>query len=74
MGENIQSMFHGGVHADRNPLDGASRSTERQAVPESAARREHAVQLRRAVLRMDIGADDGINVAAELTQARDAER
>jgi hypothetical protein len=55
--------------------DGTSRSAAiRQAVLDSAARRERAVQMRRAVLRMDIGSDDGVNVADELTRARDADR
>jgi hypothetical protein len=55
--------------------DGTSRSAAiRQAVLDSAARQERAVQMRRAVLRMDIGADDGVNVAGELARARDAER
>ena len=55
--------------------DGTSRSAAiRQAVLESAARRERAVQMRRAVLEMDIGADDGVNVADELARARDDER
>jgi hypothetical protein len=30
--------------------------------------------MRRAVLRMDLGPDDGVNVAAELARDRDAER
>ena len=55
--------------------DGTSRSAAiRQAVLESAARRQRAAQMRRAVLRMDIGADDGVNVADELARDRDAER
>ena len=55
--------------------DGTSRSAAiRQAVLDSAARRERAVQMRRAVLRMDIGADDGVNVADELARVRDTDR
>ncbi|MGH3273235.1 MAG: hypothetical protein ACRDNZ_02790 [Streptosporangiaceae bacterium] len=55
--------------------DGTSRSsTIRHAILESAARRERAAQLRRAVLRADIGADDGVNVADALARARDSER
>jgi hypothetical protein len=55
--------------------DGTSRSAAiRQAVLDSAARRERAVQMRRAVLRMDIGTDDGVSVADELARARDADR
>jgi hypothetical protein len=55
--------------------DGTSRSAAiRQAVLDSAARRERAVQMRRAVLRMDIGADDDVNVADELARARDTDR
>lgn len=55
--------------------DGTSRSAAiRQAVLDSAARRERAVEMRRAMLRMDIGADDGVNVADELARDRDADR
>jgi hypothetical protein len=55
--------------------DGTSLSAAiRQAVLDAAARRERAVQMRRAVLRMGIGADDGVNVADVLARARDAER
>ncbi|HEX5287735.1 MAG TPA: hypothetical protein VFX25_02610 [Streptosporangiaceae bacterium] len=55
--------------------DGTSRSAAiRHAVLESAGRRERAAQMRRAVLRMDLGADDGVNVADELARDRDAER
>ena len=38
----------------------------RQAVIQAAERRERAVQRRRAVLAMDIGEPDGIDIAAEL--------
>ncbi|MGW5192397.1 hypothetical protein ACWEOO_24340 [Kribbella sp. NPDC004138] len=55
--------------------DGSSRSVViRQAVLEAALRRERAAELRRAVLRMPLGDPDGIDVAAELSQDRDAER
>lgn len=54
---------------------GASRSAAiRQAVLEAAARRERAAELRRAVLRMPLGAPDGINIAEELSLARQEER
>lgn len=55
--------------------DGASRSAAiRQAVLQSASRRERAAQMRRAVLSMPLGEPDGIDVADELSRARDAER
>jgi Ribbon-helix-helix protein, copG family len=55
--------------------EGASRSAAiRQAVLEAASRRERAVQMRRDVLRMDLGQPDGINVAEELARDRTAER
>jgi Arc/MetJ-type ribon-helix-helix transcriptional regulator len=55
--------------------DGASRSAAiRQAVLETAHRRERAAEMRRAVLRMDIGQPDGINIADELARHRDSER
>jgi Arc/MetJ-type ribon-helix-helix transcriptional regulator len=55
--------------------DGTSRSAAiRQAVLESAARRERATEMRRAVLRMNLGDPDGVNVADELSRARDDER
>jgi hypothetical protein len=55
--------------------DGASRSAAvRQARHEAASRRERAAQLRREVLRMDLGQPDGINVAEELARDRSAER
>ncbi len=54
---------------------GVSRSAAiRQAVIQAAERREHAAQLRRAVLAMDIGEPDGIDVAAELALDRGDER
>jgi predicted transcriptional regulator len=54
---------------------GTSRSAAiRQAVLEAAARRERAAEMRRAVLRMPLGEQDGINVADELSRSRDEER
>lgn len=55
--------------------EGASRSAAiRQAILEAASRRERAAQMRRDVLRMDLGQPDGINVAEELARDRAAER
>jgi len=55
--------------------EGISRSAAiRQAVIHAAERRERAAQLRRAVLAMDIGEPDGIDVAAELARDRGDER
>ena len=55
--------------------DGSSRSAAiRQAVLEAARRRERAAEMRRAVLRMNVGQPDGVNVAAELTRDRAGER
>jgi predicted transcriptional regulator len=55
--------------------DGRSRSAAiRQAVLDAAQRRERAAEMRRAVLRMDIGQPDGIDVAAQLAHDRDEER
>ena len=55
--------------------DGSSRSAAiRQAVLETAIRRERAAEMRRAVLRMPLGEADGINIADELAHARDEER
>jgi hypothetical protein len=59
--------------------DGSSRSAAiRQAVLEAARRRERAAEMRRAVLRMDLGQPDGVNVgdvdADELARDRAAER
>jgi hypothetical protein len=54
---------------------GTSRSAAvRQALLEAAARRERAAEMRSAILRMDLGEPDGINVADELTRAREDER
>ncbi|MFI7059625.1 hypothetical protein ACIBL3_01470 [Kribbella sp. NPDC050124] len=55
--------------------DGISRSAAvRQAVLEAALRRERAATMRRAVLRMPLGEPDGIDVAAEISRAREGER
>jgi len=54
---------------------GLSRSAAiRQAVLEAASRRERAAQMRREVLRMDLGQLDGVNVAEELARDRSDER
>lgn len=54
---------------------GLSRSAAvRQAVLEAADRRERAAQMRREVLRMDIGQPDGVNIADELARDRSGER
>jgi len=51
--------------------DGRSRSAAiRQAVLEAAVRRERAAEMRRQVLRMDLGERDGFNVAEELARDR----
>lgn len=61
----LDVLTHGGV----------SRSAAiRQAVLEAASRRERAVQMRREILRMDLGQSDGINVADELARDRSGER
>ncbi|HZC39329.1 MAG TPA: hypothetical protein VE343_01565 [Streptosporangiaceae bacterium] len=55
--------------------EGISRSAAiRQALIQAAERRERAAQLRRAVLAMDIGEPDGVDVAAELARDRGDER
>ena len=55
--------------------DGISRSAAiRQAVLEAAGRRERAAQMRREVLRLDLGQPDGIDVAEELARDRSDER
>ena len=55
--------------------DGSSRSAAiRQAVLEAAGRRERAAEMRRNVLRMDLGGPDGVNVAEELARDRADER
>jgi predicted transcriptional regulator len=54
---------------------GASRSAAiRQAVLEAAHRRERAAQMRREILRMDLGPPDGVNAADELARDRSGER
>jgi predicted transcriptional regulator len=54
---------------------GLSRSAAiRQAVLEAAGRRERAAQMRREILRMDLGQPDGVNVAEELARDRTDER
>ena len=54
---------------------GISRSAAiRQAVLEAASRRERAAQMRREILRIDLGESDGVNVADELTRDRAGER
>jgi hypothetical protein len=61
----LDVLTHGGV----------SRSAAiRQAVLETAGRRERAAQMRREVLQMDLGQPDGINVADELVRDRSGER
>jgi Arc/MetJ-type ribon-helix-helix transcriptional regulator len=55
--------------------EGTSRSAAiRQAVLEAASRHERATQMRREVLRMDLGQPDGVNVADELARDRTLER
>jgi hypothetical protein len=55
--------------------DGSSRSAAiRQAVLETAMRRERAVAMRRAALRVPLGEPDGIDVAAEISRERGEER
>jgi Arc/MetJ-type ribon-helix-helix transcriptional regulator len=55
--------------------DGISRSAAiRQAVLEAASRRERAAEMRREVLRMNLGQPDGVNVAEELARDRAGER
>ena len=55
--------------------DSSSRSAAiRQAVLEAGRRRERAAEMRRAVLRMDLGQPDGVNVAEELARDRTGER
>jgi hypothetical protein len=61
----LEVLTHGGV----------SRSAAiRQAVLETARRRERAAQMRREVLQIDLGQPDGINVADELVRDRSGER
>jgi predicted transcriptional regulator len=59
----LDVLTHGGI----------SRSAAiRQAVLETAGRRERAAQMRREVLRMDLGQPDGVNVSEELARDRSA--
>lgn len=61
----LDVLTHGGI----------SRSAAiRQAVLEAAGRRERAAQMRREVLRMELGDPDGVNVAEELARDRSGER
>ncbi|HEY3905053.1 MAG TPA: hypothetical protein VGM14_14170 [Streptosporangiaceae bacterium] len=61
--------------ADALTSEGISRSAAiREAAIHTGERREHAAQWRRAVLAMDIGEPDGIDVAAELARDRGDER
>ncbi|WP_433163488.1 hypothetical protein [Kribbella sp. CA-247076] len=54
---------------------GDSRSAAiRHAVLEAALRKERAAAMRRAVLRMPLGEPDGVDVAAEISRAREDER
>jgi hypothetical protein len=54
---------------------GISRSAAiRQAVLDAASRRERAAQMRKEVLRMDLGELDDVNVAEELARERSTER
>ncbi len=46
----------------------------RQAVLEAARRRRRSTQMRREVLRMDLGQPDDVDVAAELARDRQSER
>jgi hypothetical protein len=53
--------------------DGSTRSAAiRQAVIDAAERRERAIAMRRAVLSMDLGEPDGINIADEIIADRQA--
>jgi hypothetical protein len=61
----LDVLTHGGI----------SRSAAiRQAVLEAASRQERAAQMRREILRMDLGNSDGVNVAEELARDRSGER
>lgn len=55
--------------------DGSSRSAAiRRALLETSIRQERAEAMRRAVLHMPLGEPDGIDIAQELSAARDDER
>jgi hypothetical protein len=61
----LDVLTHGGI----------SRSAAiRQAVLEAASRRERAAQMRREILRINLGESDGVNVADELARDRSGER
>ena len=54
--------------------DGSSRSAAiRQAVLEAARRHKRAAEMRQAVLRMDLGQPDGVNVADTLPNEKTSE-
>jgi hypothetical protein len=74
-GARAQSDFSNFGFQDQVTNHGSSRSAAiRQAVLEAARRRERAAEMRRAVLRMDRGQPDGVNVAEELARDRTGER
>lgn len=55
--------------------DGSSRSAAiRQAVLETAIRRERAAAMRRAALRVPLGEPDGLDVAADRPRAREYDK
>lgn len=55
--------------------DGSSRSAAiRRALLETSMRQERAEAMRRAVLQMPLGEPDGIDLAQELSAAREQER
>jgi hypothetical protein len=54
--------------------DGTNRSEAiRQAVLETALRREHLAEMRRAFLRRPMPAPDGINIAEEIVRDREGD-
>lgn len=55
--------------------DGVSRSAAiRQAIIEAGMRAERAAAMKRAVLRMDLGEPDGIDIAQLIAAGREDER
>jgi len=55
--------------------DGASRSAViRQAIIEAGLRAERAAAMKRAILRMDLGEPDGVDVGRLLAAGREEER
>ena len=55
--------------------DGASRSAAiRQAIIEAGMRVERAAAMKRAVLRMDLGEPDGVDIAQLMAAGREDER